>query len=207
MAGPIIRAALNIDEFNAIAFIRCSFPTISTIKDCRPGISKAFTTPSDAARTKISQTLTTPNSVSAARMSARIMDAVCVPITTRCRLCRSATIPPKGATRNTGNCPANPTAPNSKDDPVSRYTNQAWAMFCIHVPIREMSWPLKNSWKLRCSSARSVTGNPRVFGPAPGGACSILISEAPESATSIFHRWDSTTARCLPCSLKRAASY
>ena len=32
-----------------------------------------------------------------------LMDATCVPMTTRCRLYRSATMPPRGAARNTGN--------------------------------------------------------------------------------------------------------
>ena len=48
------------------------------------------------------------------------MDAACVAITMRCRLYRSATIPPAVASRNTGIWPANPTAPSSTAEPVSR---------------------------------------------------------------------------------------
>ena len=54
IAGPTMRAPLNIDEFSAMAFIRSSRPTISTMNACRAGISNALTTPSNAARTKIS---------------------------------------------------------------------------------------------------------------------------------------------------------
>jgi hypothetical protein len=31
-------------------------------------------------------------------------------------------------------------------------------MLCIHVPIREISCPLKNNWKLRCRKARNAAG-------------------------------------------------
>ena len=65
MAGPMTRAPLNIEEFSAMAFIRSSLPTMSTRKDWRPGMSKAFTTPSRAASTKMCQTWTRPVSVSA----------------------------------------------------------------------------------------------------------------------------------------------
>ena len=54
-------------------------------------------------------------------------------------------MPPKGAVRKTGIWLANPTDPNKSEDPVSRYTSQASAILCIHVPIREMSCPLKKS--------------------------------------------------------------
>jgi hypothetical protein len=30
-------------------------------------------------------------------------------------------------------------------------------MLCIHVPVREIIWPLKKSWKLRCIKARRAT--------------------------------------------------
>ena len=45
----------------------------------------------------------TPVRVSVAKTKARIMDEIWVPITIRWRLNRSATMPPSGATRNTGN--------------------------------------------------------------------------------------------------------
>ena len=87
-----------------MAFIKSSLPTISTRNDCRPGMSNAFTTPSSAASTKISHTRWSMACVrvSAASTNASSIDAICVPITTCLRLVRSATIPPIGATRNTG---------------------------------------------------------------------------------------------------------
>ena len=42
-AGPTTRAALKIEEFNAMAFIRSSFPTMSLRNACRMGTSKALT--------------------------------------------------------------------------------------------------------------------------------------------------------------------
>src|SRR6266404_5732404 len=75
-AGPTTRAPLNIEEFSAMAFIRSSLPTMSIRKDCRPGISKAFTTPSRPARMKMCHTWTCPLNVSQARIPARIMEAV-----------------------------------------------------------------------------------------------------------------------------------
>ena len=41
---------------------------------------------------------------------------------------------------------------------MSRYTSQDCAILCIQVPISEISCPPKKSWKLRCLSARNVTG-------------------------------------------------
>ena len=115
-----MRAPLNIDEFSAMAFIRSSLPTISTRNDCRAGISKAFTTPRSEASTKMCHTCTTPVRVSVAKIAARIIDEIWVAITRRWRLNRSATIPPSGATRNTGNWLANPAVPNNRGDPVMR---------------------------------------------------------------------------------------
>ena len=120
MAGPMIRAPLNMVEFNAMAFIRSSLPTMSTKKDCRAGMSNAFTTPSSAASTKICHTLMTPVRVSVAKIRARIIDEIWVPITIRWRLNRSATMPPSGATRNTGIWLANPVVPSNNAEPVRR---------------------------------------------------------------------------------------
>ena len=52
---------------------------------------------------------------------------------------------------------AKPTIPSNSDDPLSEYTSHACATFCIQVPISEMSWPLKKSWKLRCRSERNIS--------------------------------------------------
>ena len=103
-----------------MAFIKSSLPTMSTRNDCRPGISNAFTTPSSAASTNMCHTRTVWVRVSAASTNASSIDATCVPMTTCLRLLRSATIPPRGANKNTGIWLANPTAPNFNPEPVSR---------------------------------------------------------------------------------------
>ena len=73
-----------------------------------------------------------------------------------------------GATRKTGIWLAKPTAPSSSPEPVRRYTSHDWATVCIHVPIREMSCPLKKSWKLRWRSARPAACQ---LSFAAGGVC------------------------------------
>src|SRR5690349_8175842 len=72
------------------------------------------------------------------------------------RLTRSAAAPPRGAKMNTGICEAKPMEPSRTEDPVIRYTSHDSAIVCIHVPISETSWPVKNNWKLRCFNARKV---------------------------------------------------
>ena len=217
MAGPTMRAPLNIEEFSAMAFIRSSLPTMSTRNACRAGMSNALTTPCRADKPKMCHTCTLPVRVSAARTRASSMAAVWVAMTTRCRLCRSAIVPPKGAMRKTGIWPAKPTAPNKNDEPVRRYTSQAWAIFCIQVPIKEISWPLKKSWKLRCRNARKVTGSllGRVSAaglrPVNSGAVLDLCSLATEILSteilfgccrpSVRHRTKLTSSayRCANC--------
>ncbi len=116
----MMRALLNIDEFRAMAFIRSSFPTMSTINAWRVGMSNAFTIPRHEASTKTCQTCTCPDRVRNDSASARSIDALWVAITTRCRLWRSATAPPNEASRNTGSWLQNPTVPSSNDEPVRR---------------------------------------------------------------------------------------
>src|SRR5579872_3074136 len=122
-------------------------------------MSKAFTNPSRPESTKISQTLTTPSSVMAARIKARIIESVWVAITIRWRGRRSTIAPAMGESKKIGICEEKLTAPSSSDDPVSLYTSQDCATFCIHVPIREISCPPKKSWKLRCRIERKATAN------------------------------------------------
>src|SRR5580704_12794107 len=50
-------------------------------------------------------------------------------------------------------------------------------MLCIQVPIREMSWPPKKSWKLRWWKARRVAGNPIARAAEPVRACGSELGE------------------------------
>jgi hypothetical protein len=59
-----------------------------------------------------------------------------------------------------GICPANPTTPSKKAEPVSRYTSQLVASRVIHVPISEMLWPPKYKRKFRCRSDRHAREMP-----------------------------------------------
>ena len=60
MAGPIKRVALNADEFSAMALARSSFPTISTKKDWRAGMSKAVAVPINVASTMMTPIVSRP---------------------------------------------------------------------------------------------------------------------------------------------------
>ena len=55
----------------------------------------------------------------------------------------------KPASNSTGTVCSAITAPSAVAECVSVRTSHACAVICIQVPIREMSCPLKNSWKLR----------------------------------------------------------
>ena len=83
--GPTTRAELNMAELSEMALSRSSLPVIWMSRDWRPGISKAFTTPSSVASTKICQTCTRPVSVNVASTKACNMASVCVTTTMRCR--------------------------------------------------------------------------------------------------------------------------
>ena len=61
MVGPIMRPPFCITALIAIALGRsCLEGTISVVKDCRIGVSKAITMPSSAAMTTTCQTSTRP---------------------------------------------------------------------------------------------------------------------------------------------------
>src|SRR5205807_1454740 len=92
-AGPITRAALNADELSAIAFIRSSLPTRSTMNAWRAGMSNALTTHRNAASAARCHTATVRLHTSAASANAGSMDSVCVRTTRRCLLVRSTTTP------------------------------------------------------------------------------------------------------------------
>src|ERR1700733_11901341 len=105
-------------------------------------------------------------SVSAASASDCNMARTCVTTSTLRRFRRSTHTPAKGANRNVGICPANPTTPSRNAEPVSLYTSQLVARRVIHVPISEIVCPLKNRRKLRCFSARHAKESRLLVGGA-----------------------------------------
>jgi len=119
--GPIRRATFTIDELMAMAFCRSRLSsTIITMKDWRPGISKAFTQPCITLSASSSGIVMWPESVSAASASDWNIDRLWVHTSTCCRSSRSTHTPAKGASRNVGICPAKLTVPSSSAEPVSR---------------------------------------------------------------------------------------
>ena len=93
MAGPMTRAPLKSDEFSAMAFIKSSLPTISTMNDCRMGMSKALAMPRMVASTSTCQTATTPVQTRIATVNASSMKASCMKMMTRRLSTRSAMTP------------------------------------------------------------------------------------------------------------------
>jgi hypothetical protein len=73
-AGPMIRAALKIDELRPTALPMSSRPTSSTTNDWRVGMSIAFETPSRNARTRMCHTSTRPVAV---RIASANASAIC----------------------------------------------------------------------------------------------------------------------------------
>ena len=151
------RAALKIDEFNAIAFIRSSPPTSSMTNDCRIGMSNAFTVPSRKARTMMCVTVTTCVKVSAERTRARTIAETWVTTSIVRFGARSATTPPRNVKRKTGRKVAVPTIPSQIGSWVIWCTSHHCAALCIQVPTSEISWPYQKSRKLRWRSARKVS--------------------------------------------------
>ncbi len=137
-AGPTMRAALNIMEFNAIALANRSGPTISIVNDWRTGVSRAVTQPSANASTYTCHSCTTPPTSSSPRINPN--DAIATSETIRMRRLsyRSASSPPYIDRNSVGpNC-RSITTPTAKPSPPERVrTNQSCAIRCIHVPTRD----------------------------------------------------------------------
>ena len=47
--------------------------------------------------------------------------------------------------------------PEQTFEPVNWYTSQPCAVFCIHEPMSDTNWPMKNNLKLRCFNAAKVS--------------------------------------------------
>ncbi len=78
MVGPIMRAPLNMEELSAMALARSFLSsTISTMNDCRAGMSTALTRPWNILRAMMCQISITPVTVSIARVSDWVMARIC----------------------------------------------------------------------------------------------------------------------------------
>ena len=82
-------------------------------------------------------------STSVASTAERAIDVACVAITSRRLSTRSARTPAKRPKTVNGMKRQNASAPTAIGECVSSTTSQASAMFCIHVPLTEISWPVK----------------------------------------------------------------
>src|SRR5207247_2154542 len=180
-AGPTMRAPLNAAELRATAFTRSSFPTISTTKTWRVGMSITFAQPRRSARTATCQYWTCPLQTSAVIVNAWRARADWVARISR-RLGSRSTIAP--ATTENIKTGANwnvPMSPSLSGEPLSCSTSHDWATDCIHVPISETSWPPEKKRKSRWLSARSASGK----GIASFPACAVPAAKARWALTMI----------------------
>ena len=69
----------------------------------------------------------------------------CVAINSRRVSKRSITTPAARPNRRNGTNRQNASAPTARAEPESSITSHASAMFCIHVPASETTWPVKKS--------------------------------------------------------------
>lgn len=107
MAGPTIRARLNVDEFSATALARFSRPTISPTKLCRTGGSNAVNTPNTRHSRYTCHSWTTPVTSSSPSTTALTAMPACTPISSLRLSTRSASTPAHSVRNNVGrNCSA-----------------------------------------------------------------------------------------------------
>ena len=80
---------------------------------------------------------------STARIAENVIETLCVPITSLRLSIRSATTPATRPKTVKGRKRQNASAPTASGEWVSSTTSQASAMFCIHVPLTEITCPVK----------------------------------------------------------------
>ena len=98
---------------------------------------------------------------------------------------RSATRPAKGPSTSTGPNWATASMPRATPLSVSFRTSSVWATRVSQLPIWEMSWPPKNSRKLRTCSDRKVSAPARRSRDGVGHAAGTAFGHA--AATAFGH--------------------
>ncbi len=93
----------------------------------------------------MTQSVSRPLSTSTAKSAAMIIEAVCVPITSLRLSIRSATTPATRPKTVNGRKRQKARRPTASGECVSSTTSHASATFCIHVPLTEMTCPVKKS--------------------------------------------------------------
>ena len=137
-AGPTIRAALNMDELSAIAFMRSSLPTSSTMNAWRAGMSNALTTPKNTASTITCHVVTLPVHTSPASASASSICRACVHTMRRRLSTRSTTTPAYSVNSSTPRERSACVSPTANGELVMSSTSHPSATDCIQVPMSEM---------------------------------------------------------------------
>ena len=145
IAGPITREPLKRLAFRATAFGSSSRPTNWNVRACRLGASKTAAVPPSRARTYTIQSSVCPLSTRTARRAEIAIDAACMTIIVLRLSKRSARTPAGSEKTVNGAKRRNASRPTATGECVSRTTTQASAMFCIQVPLSEITWPAKYS--------------------------------------------------------------
>ena len=136
--GPMTRAAFIVITDNAVADGNSSFPTMSTLKAWRAGISIAFAHPSNKAIIIICQMETRLVIVSPPNAKAHNIAVVWV-IKRILRLEKRSTITPPCSDKNKdGSVAAAPIIPTKSGEPVSFQTSHPCATTWSQVPVLEI---------------------------------------------------------------------
>ena len=143
-AGPAIRAMLKSVEFSATAFGSSVRPTIWKVRLWRAGASSTSAVPVSAAIAYTCQAVTWPASASMASTALSTICTDCVKITVLRLSSRSAITPACRPKSVNGPKRQRERIPTATGMCVSCRTSQYMATFCIHVPLTEITCPVKN---------------------------------------------------------------
>src|SRR6266487_698944 len=138
-AGPTIRAALNMDELSAIAFMRSSLPTSSTMNAWRAGMSNALTTPKNTASAMTCHVVTLPVHTSTASASASSICKACVHTMSWRLSTRSTTTPAYSVNSKTPMERSACVKPTANGELVMSSTSHPSATDCIQVPLDQLA--------------------------------------------------------------------
>src|SRR5688572_9356332 len=141
IAGPRMRAVLNVPALSGSADARSSAGTMWLIIDWRVGISTTDVQPLINATAVISQNDANPCQTANARKNADSANNAWQTMSTTRLLARSANQPPNGDRKNIGTDPMKVIRPSACALPVRSKTSHCWPVFWIQLPIKEKNAP------------------------------------------------------------------
>ncbi len=139
-AGPTRAPSWNTAELRLIAWRRFVGPATSCTNAWRAGLSNTVAVPESSAAARMCHAAMWCDSVSRPTMPVEMPNTVCVTMSTRRRLRRSATTPPSRPNATIGaNCRAT-VSPTIAVDPVSVSMSQSCATRAAQPPVLVRIW-------------------------------------------------------------------